>query len=262
VKDLRSLAGELKSQSHRVRDLIGDRHRLTDGNHKESLLADTLRRHIPGSHVIAKGFVIHPSTPDICSREQDLLVIDTASEAPVFHQGGVAVVFPGAVRATLSVKTTLAKKEVLDSVNVLASARAVAVEAGTDPTRIWCGAFFFESAETLARTPAAVYGYLEEAILAEYSAANFTSQSGGPDVVATADDFLCRLYRNDDDSAKLVGFNCGGLASAVFVAHLLDHLATARGAVRSDFADFADAPSIHVIDEKGYQFNLPSTPPT
>jgi hypothetical protein len=200
--------------------------------------------------------------PDICSREQDLLIIDTSSEAPVFHQGGVAVVFPGAVRAAISVKTTLAKKEVLDSVDVLGSARDVAVEAGTDPTLIWCGAFFFQPAENVAKTPADVYGYLEEAIRVRYSAADFASRSGGPDLVATADDFIFRLYRNDDARAKLVGFNCDRLASAVFVAHLLDHLATARGVVRSDFADFADAPSINAIDAEGHQFRLPSVRPT
>jgi hypothetical protein len=252
---LRSLADELNAQSNRVRDLIGDRHWSSDGNHKEFLLAESLRRHLPGSHVIAKGFVVHPTRSEICSREQDLLVMDITSEAPVFHQGGVAVVFPAAVRAAISVKTTLAKKEALDSVGVLASARDVAVQAGTDPTRIWCGAFFFRSNDVVLNRPATAYSYLEDAVRETYSM-DFTTRHGGPDVIATADDLLFRLYRNDDESAKLVGFNCGGLSSAVFVAHLLDHLATMRGSVRSDFADFADAPSIQRLEGDDHTFKL------
>lgn len=254
---LRSLADELSAQSQRVRDLIGDRHWLTDGTHKEFLLAEIIRRHVPGSHLVAKGFVISPLESDICSREQDILVVDISSEAPVFNQGGVIVTFPSALRAVISVKTTLRMRELRDSADTLSSALEVASHAGVDLTRIWSGAYFIESSDTVSERPSTVYGYLEEAIRAQCSApGDLLRKSAGPDLVATASRLVYRLYRNDDDSAKVVGFDCGGLASAVFLAHVLDHLAAHRGAIRADFADFVDASSIGPLDPPEHVFSL------
>lgn len=184
------------------------------------------------------------------------MILDTVSEAPVFHQGGVAISFPGAVRGVISVKATLGKDEVLDSIATLGSAREVAVQAGVDPARMWCGAYFFVASEAVSRQPRHVYSYIEEAIQGAYSASDVVSRMGGPDLVTTATDLAFRLYRQEDSSVSLVGFNCSGLASAIFLAHLLDHLATARGAVRSDFADFADASTIKALDEAAHTFTL------
>ena len=39
--------------------------------------------------VAARGFVIDPNDEGVCSREQDILIVDTTAEGPVFHQGGV-----------------------------------------------------------------------------------------------------------------------------------------------------------------------------
>lgn len=256
---LRSLADELSAQSQRVRDLIGDRHWLTDGTHKEFLLAEIIRRHIPGSHLVARGFIVSPFESDVCSREQDILIVDTSSEAPVFHQGGVVITFPGAVRGAISVKTTLGKKEVLDAAETLASARRIAVRSGTDPATLWTGAYFLDASTAVQAKPDAVYEYLEEAIRSQCGAAgDLVGTGAGPDLVATAARFAFRLYRNDDESAKIVGFDCSGLASAVFMAHLLDHLAAHRGMVRADFADFADSPSVHLLDNPEYVFGLGS----
>lgn len=252
---LRSLADELNAQSQRVRDLIGDSHWLTDGAHKEFLLAEIIRRHVPGSHAVGRGFLISPLEPDVCSREQDILIVDTATEAPVFHQGDVIVSFPSAVRAVISVKTTLGKSEIDDSGTTLSSARDIALHAGVDPGQIWCGAFLYYPSATVEKSPSAVYTYVDDALRAHYSAADFSTRFGGPDVIATAKDFAFRLYRNGD-SAKIIGFDCSGLASALFLAHLLDHLATARGMVRSNFADFADIPSVKPFAAQGHIVKL------
>ena len=254
---LRSLADELGAQSQRVRDLIGDRHWLTDGTHKEFLLAEIIRRHVPGSHIVAKGFIISPVKPSVCSREQDILVVDTSSEAPVFWQGGIVITFPSAVRSVISVKTTLGKDELLDAAATLASARDVALNTGTDTARIWTGAYFFEPSRAVQEKPATVYGYLEEAIRSQcMNGGDLVETSAGPDLVATAAHLAFRIYRHDAESAKIVGFDCAGLASAAFLAHVLDHLAAQRGRGRSDFADFADAPSIQPLSTPEHAFVL------
>jgi hypothetical protein len=61
---LRSLAAAAMSQSHQVRDLIGDRHWLSDGRHKEALLSAIVSRHAPAGTIVCAGFVLHlPTTP-------------------------------------------------------------------------------------------------------------------------------------------------------------------------------------------------------
>ena len=244
---LRSLSDELRAQSQRVRDLIGDAHWLTDGFHKEFLLAEIIRRHLPGSHIAGRGFVVSPSHLEVRSREQDILVVDTSCEAPVFHQGGVIICFPSAVRAAISVKTTLKKAEIVDCCKALDSVRDVALHAGVEPADIWCGAFLYHPNKTVERSPSVVYRYLGEELRAQYSEVDFFARCGGPDIVATEQDLAFRIYRKSS-SAKIVGFGCAGLASALFLAHLLDHLATARGMVRSGFADFADLDSVKRLD--------------
>jgi len=66
---LASLSAELRAQATRVRDLIGDRHWLSDGHHKEYLLKDMLARHVPSSVAVSRGFVTHPNRADLVSRE-------------------------------------------------------------------------------------------------------------------------------------------------------------------------------------------------
>ena len=116
-----------------------------------------------------------------------------------------------------------------------------------EPADIWCGAFLYHPNKTVERSPSVVYGYLAEVLRSQYPEADFFARCGGPDIIATEKDLAFRIYRKSN-SAKMVGFRCAGLASALFLAHLLDHLATARGMVRSGFADFADLDSVKRLD--------------
>src|SRR5437016_5448329 len=80
-----SLSGELDSQADRVRQLIGDAHWGHDGRHKELLLAELIRRHCPSSVLVSTGFVISPNNLEVRSSEQDILLVNIATEAPLFH---------------------------------------------------------------------------------------------------------------------------------------------------------------------------------
>jgi len=125
-KYLASIANALYSRSTQVRDLIGNAHWLSDGRHKERLLGESLREHLPSGVAVASGFVVSSANPELCSREQDLLIVDTAVEAPLFHQGDLIITFPHTVLAAISVKTRFEKTEVEDSIQVLNTARRVA----------------------------------------------------------------------------------------------------------------------------------------
>ena len=60
------------------------------------------------------------------SKEQDILVIDASAEAPLFHQGDLAIAFPHTVIAAISIKTKMDTNTLKDVVEGLASVRKTA----------------------------------------------------------------------------------------------------------------------------------------
>lgn len=257
---LLSLADELQAQSTRVRDLIGDAHWYYDGHHKEYLLVELLRRHLPSGLVASRGFVISPTDSELRSKEQDVLVVDVTREAPVFNQGGVIVVFPGAVLAAISVKTTLDSRTVEDSVKGLNSVRDAA-SGHLDPRLIWCGAYYFEVDRAVDATPSLAFGHVGRAIGGNKMRTPVPPPSHpcpvGPDLHCSAKDFafvLEHAYHSDVGTTvgpRLLGYRCHGLATAIFLGKVLDHVATARGASGSEFSFFADGGLIELLPDPG-----------
>jgi len=249
------MAGEIVSQSNRVRDLIGSRHWLSDGHHKEFLLRTLVRRHLPSGILACRGFVICTDEPELCSKEQDILILDTTREAPAFHQGGLVVCFPRMVLGVISVKTRSGRDEILDSISGLNTVRDVACDR-VDPRSIWCGAHFFEAASA---QPAAPFAMIRDG-LARYPVKRPAVSPPqppplGPDMFCAGNDLIYRLDHGvaEDLSAsvsppQLRGFRCNGLASALFVADLLDHIAVRRGLPDAEFADFASLQDLEVIE--------------
>ena len=98
-----SLALELRGLQNRVRNFLDDSHWLTDGEWKESVLRSILRRHLPSSAQIGRGFIVRP---DANSRQIDLLIYN--SNIPVlFREGDLVFVTPDAVLGVIEVKTSL-----------------------------------------------------------------------------------------------------------------------------------------------------------
>ena len=249
LRYLQSLAEELHTQSTRVRDLIGAAHWYYDGHHKEYLLVDLLKRHLPSGMLASRGFVISPTEPESRSKEQDILVIDLMEESPVLNQGGIVVVFPRAVKAAISVKSTMDSATVLDSVIGLNSVRNV-VSSDVDSRALWCGAYYYEVDEAVRANPLLTYGHIQRAVLANPVRQPVPPPRHpipmGPDVHCSAKDVAFRLehgYKTDVDTvvgARLLGFHCNGCATAYFLGQLLDHVAAERGATESSFSYFSE----------------------
>src|SRR5512147_173447 len=96
----RSLADELWALKNRVRNFIDDAHWLTDGEWKESVLRNILRRHMPASVGVGRGFVI---TPNSCSSQVDILIYDT-SKPTLYKDGELVFVTADSVKAVIEVK--------------------------------------------------------------------------------------------------------------------------------------------------------------
>jgi hypothetical protein len=99
----RSLSREFDALKNRVRSFIRDRHWQTDGEWKESVLRSFLRRQLPRSSEVGRGFVLSSSGQ---STQIDILVYD-ATVPVLFRDGDLVFVTPDAVQAAIEVKTAV-----------------------------------------------------------------------------------------------------------------------------------------------------------
>lgn len=136
-----TLTSELYAIKDRVRSLVKG-HWGTDGESKEVALRSILRRHLPESVIVGRGFIVSPSG---CSTQVDVLVCD-ASKPTLFKDGDLLIVTPDAVRAVVEVKTAL--RSTGEFANTLSRLSAIE-ELCRDVTGIdsvWTGLFVYEGA--------------------------------------------------------------------------------------------------------------------
>jgi hypothetical protein len=253
-----SLAKELESQSTRVRDLIGGSHWISDGHHKEYLLLGLLERHLPMGMIAARGFVVSPTDTEHRSTEQDILIVDALQEAPIFHDGGLLISFPRQVRAAISVKSTMSSASIDDSVAGLNSVKQLS-RSTDDYNNIWCGAYFFTESESIERNPKLAVDNLSNSLTKHRKSLSQTAgdtwRPCGLNLFASAARIAIQI-RHRAPSADghpgqdiLSGFKAEGLATSIFLADLLEHLATTRGNYETDFSLIANQAAISLIDE-------------
>ncbi|MBZ4646927.1 MAG: hypothetical protein JG777_2416 [Clostridia bacterium] len=96
----KSIGEEICSTKDRIRFLMNNTHFLTDGELKESILRQVIRRYLPEHIKIARGFI---HNGEACSSQVDVLIYD--SKYPVlFKEGDLVFVTPDSVRAVIEVK--------------------------------------------------------------------------------------------------------------------------------------------------------------
>ena len=96
-----SLGLELDSLKVRVRHLLTSPNWQTDGEWKESVLRQVLRRHLPDSALVGRGFVL---SGDNATHQIDILIHDGLKPV-VFRDGDLVFVTPDAVLGIIEVKS-------------------------------------------------------------------------------------------------------------------------------------------------------------
>jgi len=104
---LESLTGELRSMKNRIRNFIGNAHWQTDGEWKETILRSVLRRYLPRTVDVGKGFIITKEGP---STQIDILIYDTTKPI-LFRDGDFVLVTPDATLGAIEVKTRVNRSE-------------------------------------------------------------------------------------------------------------------------------------------------------
>jgi hypothetical protein len=115
----RSITLEFQALKDRVRHFIHDRHWLTVGEWKESVLRSVLRRHLPQNIGVGKGFVI---TKDGPSTQIDILLFDRTK--PLLYQDGdLVIVTPDLCMGIIEVKTRLDAASLREAIQKLADCK-------------------------------------------------------------------------------------------------------------------------------------------
>ncbi|MCA9606196.1 MAG: hypothetical protein KC619_11405 [Myxococcales bacterium] len=230
---LASLQAEVTATANRVRQLIGQKHWLSDGMHKESILTEVLRRHLPETVRIGRGFVVSSHAPEVVSREQDILILDGRYEAPLLTADSLLVTLPEHVIAAISVKSQLRSSELRDTIRGLSSVYRVALTQEPIPEIATLGFFF---ADNLKPTDAVLRRTFVEAssrYLPELPHSAVRPVPFGPDlIVSTAG----RVLRRDNARYELLSFRVGDLAVAQFMAYLYDRISTRLGGPMTQFS--------------------------
>src|SRR5437016_5226748 len=116
----KSVADEIDAVRNRIRHLMNEPHWPTDGEMKESLLRHILRRHLPETFRVGRGFVL---SQDRCSKQIDILVYDSSSPV-IFKEGDLVFLSRDTVRAIIEVKSKTTRQTfqlALDNLNDSAS---------------------------------------------------------------------------------------------------------------------------------------------
>lgn len=101
-----SWSNELNSRADRVRNIIGDRHWLSDGYHKEAIVRDFLKRYLPVHLMIGTGFIKTSVPEDLCSPEIDILICDWSLHPAIFNESDIQIVPPASVIAYIQSKSS------------------------------------------------------------------------------------------------------------------------------------------------------------
>lgn len=140
---LKSWEKELTARASRVRQLIGDAHWLSDGQHKEAIIREFLRRYVPDRIVISRGFVksfcVELSAP--CSSEVDILLYDPGVHPPWFREGDLSIAFSSSVIGHLEVKSSFTKPNLMNALESVSSVQHVVYSSGV-ANDVWRGIVF------------------------------------------------------------------------------------------------------------------------
>lgn len=243
---LLSVVDELLSQANRVRNLIGDAHWLSDGFHKEILLRNLLKRHIGNSYLVSHGFVIDPLNPSICSTEQDILIIDNSIEGPIFSNDDIIIAFPSQVVASISVKTSLTKSTLLDSIVGLSSVKKISQQIINNTSPIWCAAFFYEVDKKMKDCKKITSLIENEAIsklLSRYGDGIESTCMYLPNFICDASDLIFRI-----ENKMVYSYKSEKLSTAAFLASLIDQLCCLKKLKSSEFAQMISKQKFHILD--------------
>jgi hypothetical protein len=110
---------ELLATVNKLDNLIGDKHWLSVGIYKETLLKKMLRKVIPKKYSVDSGFVIAADQDGniIRSAQTDILIWDSTNYSPVFRDDDFVIIPPESCKIMIEVKGVLNRRDIRGTIN-------------------------------------------------------------------------------------------------------------------------------------------------
>lgn len=215
TKYLKSWAEELMARANRVRDLIGDRHWLTDGHHKEVIVREFLRRYLPNCLEIGSGF-IKPLDGSLCSTEVDILISNPTLHPAYFNEGGIQILPPSSVAAYIEMKSSFSASSFEKALNAMSSTQE---SLGENAKEVWRCICFCHVNVSLSSFVNSIEKKLSAHIFDKSDIANRL-----PTCIASFENYVV-FVRFDTEKGNIIlnSFDLGKLSIAAAFCDLFEH---------------------------------------
>jgi len=218
----KSIANELNATKDRIRQLIGSRHWLTDGEHKEAVLRKILRNQLPELVRVGRGFVCFSNES---SHQIDILIIGR-DKPTLFRDEELILVTPDAVESIIEVKTVLNDRMTLRKALSKLSKDISRIRSNHNPNCL-AGLFIYDESHNRIE---------DRVILEELKNAANAEPNKVINWIAFGPDRFFRFWKSGDDVASLFNNNVWhsyelthGLAHAYFVSNVTWDVTEKRG---------------------------------
>lgn len=208
-----SIDDELTSIRNRIRQLIGDVHWLTDGEHKETIVRRVLRNHVPEIIRVGTGFVCYAGGK--ASNQMDILLTDTRKPT-LFKDDKLVIVTADTVQAIIEVKTKQTSTQLGKTLTKLGD-NAAAIRHNAQSNRCLVGLFVHDAGDLKG-----------DAVLRALHAAANQQRERAVDFVAVGSSIFAQYseeaLRGKGGEAPLwYLYNINKLAPAYFISHFAWH---------------------------------------
>lgn len=243
---LESWGLELAARQNRVRQLIGDAHWLSDGHHKEAILREFLSRYLPRDVECSTGFVRRSTGEKRCSPEIDIMLFSSKLHLPYFAEGGINIVDPASLLATIEVKSRFAIDPLKDALKNIQATRGLVVGTKPSPKDLWSGLFFYDlpSSRTLDSALDTLTDCLKELLAPAADVGNY------PTCIVLGQNCLV-FPESDGANVRLRAFEGKGAAFASAICDLLASISSQNdGPKLSGFEDWGAGAEYRLVERK------------
>lgn len=205
-----SITNELLAITHRV-DSIVKNHWLTVGEDKESVFRSILRRLLPDSISVCRGFIASNAE---CSTQIDVLIIDQ-KKPKIYKEGDLVIVMPDAVVGVIEIKSSFdGQKERIKAIEKLIKIKHLC--NSNNNNHLWTGIYVFDG------TPRAKKSWLSAL------GNTFITKNHYVDCIASGTNLLLK-YHNFYSGFGTIGhqigdYNVEKIAPSAFMRILIEHI--------------------------------------
>ena len=218
------------ARANRVRQLIGDRHWLTDGHHKEAIVRELLIRYVPASLNVGSGFIKSRDGAS-CSPEIDILISDSSTHPPYFNEGGIQITPPSSAVAVIEMKSTFDASSLSGALNAIQGTQSVLEDSASN---VWRCIFFAVVEREFDSFIKTVLSKISDALGEIDSADAKKAALRLPTCIASFEKFVMFARADiEDNSLVLNFFDFGSVSASVAFSDLFEHIRSFYGKTQS-----------------------------